>query len=207
MSIPTPSPRGDAKRRAVIAAAERIFLDQGYANASMDGIAAEAGVSKRTVYNHFASKQELFQAVVAHLYAGLNDTLRRGLPAERPPAQVLAEFAHELLAHLRRPEVEGLFRLIIAERPRFPELALSVNSSGKSTAFALLEDYFAAQHARGALVAPDPWAAANLFVGVLKESSYWPRLLGLPAVDDERAAAAAVAAVMTIHAPAAEPRP
>jgi TetR/AcrR family transcriptional regulator of autoinduction and epiphytic fitness len=199
MSNPCCSTRGDAKRQAVIAAAERIFLEQGYASASMDGIAAEAGVSKRTVYNHFASKQDLFQAMVARLYAGLNDTLRRGLPQDSPPEQVLTEFAHELLAHLRRPEVQGLFRLIIAERPRFPELGLSINASGKSTAFALLEDYFAAQHARGALHAPDPWAAANLFVGVLKESAYWPGLLGLPVVEEARAVTAAVEAVMAIH--------
>lgn len=196
MSNPCCPTRGEAKRQAVIDAAERIFLDQGYASASMDGIAAKANVSKRTVYNHFASKQELFQAVIARLYAGLQETQRRGLPPDRPPAEVLAEFGRELLVHLRRPQVQGMFRLIVSERPRFPELGLSLSMGGKGTAFAVLEDYFTALDRRGALKVDDPWEATALFLGVLKESAYWPALLGLPVADDERAVAAAVRAVM-----------
>lgn len=203
MSNPSCTPshpgRGEAKRQAVIDAAERIFLEQGYATTSMDGIAAEAGVSKRTVYNHFASKQDLFQAVVARLYAGLQETQRRGLMLDRPPAQVLTEFARDLLVHLRRPQVQGLFRLIVSERPRFPELGLAFSAGGKGVAFAVLEDYFAAQTRRGALKVDDPWAAAALFLGVLKESAYWPGLLGLPVAEDERAVTAAVAAVMKVY--------
>lgn len=199
MSNPGCAPRGEAKRQAVIDAAERIFLDQGYANASMDGIAAEAGVSKRTVYNHFASKQDLFQAVVARLYAGLQEVRRRGLPLDRPPVAVLSEFAEDLLAHLRRPQMQGLYRLIMAERPRFPELGLAFSTGGKGTAFALLEEYFAAQNARGVLTVDDPWEATALFLGMLKESVYWPALLGLPVVEDARAIAAAVAVVMKMY--------
>ncbi|MGE5477854.1 MAG: TetR/AcrR family transcriptional regulator [Bacteroidales bacterium] len=193
--------RGDAKRQAIIDAAERIFLDQGYATASMDGIAAEAGASKRTVYNHFPSKQDLFQAVVARLYAGLQEMQRRGLPLDRPPATVLSEFAEDLLVHLRRPQMLGLFRLIVSERPRFPELGLAFSAGGKGTAFALMEEYFAAQNRRGVLKVDDPWEATVLFLGMLKESVHWPALLGLAVADDRRAIDAAVAAVMKMYAP------
>lgn len=199
MSNPCRVPRGEAKRQAVIDAAERIFLDQGYANASMDGIAAEAGVSKRTVYNHFPSKQDLFQAVVDRLYAGLHEVRRRGLPLDRPPVAVLTEFAEDLLAQLRRPQMQGLYRLIVSERPRFPELGLAFSAGGKGTAFALLEEYFAAQTGRGVLKVDDPWEATALFLGMLKESVYWPALLGLPVAEDSRAIGAAVAMVMKVY--------
>lgn len=200
MSNPCRAPRGEAKRQAVIEAAERAFLEQGYADASMDGIAAEAGVSKRTVYNHFPSKQDLFQAVVDRLYAGLHEVRRRGLPLDRPPAAVLTEFAEDLLVQLRRPQMQGLYRLILSERPRFPELGLAFSAGGKGTAFALLEEYFAAQTARGVLKVDDPWEATALFLGMLKESVYWPALLGLPVAEDARAITAAIAVVTKMYA-------
>ena len=199
MSNPVCGQRGEAKRQAVIDAAERIFLDLGYANASMDGIAAEAGVSKRTVYNHFAGKAELFQAVVGRLYAGLQETNRRGLPLDRPPAEVLDAFARELLVHLRRPQMLGLFRLIVAERPRFPELGLAFTAGGKGTAFTALENFFAAHGRQGTLRVEDGWEATVLFLGVLKESVHWPALLGLPVADDDTAIAAAVRLTMKVY--------
>src|SRR5215469_5721913 len=52
------------KRQAIIDAAQRVFLDQGFAGSSVDAIAAAAGVSKQTIYNHFGDKEALFRAVV-----------------------------------------------------------------------------------------------------------------------------------------------
>ncbi|HLO77794.1 MAG TPA: TetR/AcrR family transcriptional regulator [Magnetospirillum sp.] len=201
MSNPCCPPRGDAKRQAVVDAAQRIFLGQGYASASMDGIAAEAAVSKRTVYNHFASKRELFQAVVTRLYAGLNEAERGGLPENDPPELVLPRFAAEVLAHMRRPEITGLIRLIIAEQPRFPELGLALHTGGKGPAVALLERYLAAQHRLGRLVVPDPWLASAQFLGGVKEAAFWPALLGLPVAEDGHAIKAAVRGFLLAHRP------
>lgn len=200
MSNPCCASRGDAKRQAVITAAEQIFLEQGYAAASMDGIAAAAGVSKRTVYNHFPSKQDLFQAVVSRLYSGLAETQRNWLPLDRPPEEALAEFARTLLAHLRRPDVQGLYRLIVADLPRAPEMGTAFRA-GKSAAFEMLEHYFTAQNQRGTLNVPNAWDAAALFLGVVKEAAYWPGLLGLPVTDDEHAIALGVATVLKMYAP------
>ncbi len=195
------NPRGDAKRQAVIDAAEHSFLQHGYAQASMDAIAAEAGVSKRTVYNHFAGKRELFQAVVARLYSGLNEAERGGLPADDSPEEVLPRFAREVLAHLRRPEILGLLRLIIAELPRFPELGLDFHTEGKGPAVALLERYLSAQAERGRLEVADAWLASAQFLGAVKEGVFWPALLGLPVADDERVIEAAVRAFLRAHTP------
>ncbi|MCR6629970.1 MAG: TetR/AcrR family transcriptional regulator C-terminal domain-containing protein [Magnetospirillum sp.] len=67
----------------------------------------------------------------------------------------------------------------------------------------MLQDYFAAQTRRGVFNAADPWAAAALFLGALKECTYWPALLGLPVAEDGPAIALAVEAVMKVYGPAA----
>lgn len=191
--------RGDAKRQAVIGAAERAFLDQGYAATSMDAIAAAAGVSKRTVYNHFPSKTELFQAVVARLYGEMTDSERNRLPEDEPPATVLPRYARQVVAHLRRPEIQGLFRLIIAERGRFPELGIALFLQGKGPLFTVLENYLQAQTRLGTLAVPDPWLATTQFLGAVKEGLIWPAMLGLTVGDDQQVIDGAVSGFLKVY--------
>lgn len=197
--------RGEAKRNAVVEAATRAFLTQGYEASSMDGIAAEAGVSKRTVYNHFPDgKRDLFGAVVGRLYTGLHSAGEERLPVEQPPETALPAFLRALLVHMRRPELRGLLRLVIAEHPRFPELAQDYQKMGKSPAIGRLERYIAAQHERGRMTAPDAAAVASRLLGGIKEVLFWPSMLGLPVpADDEAVIADAVAALLRAHGPAA----
>jgi len=60
------SPQMEAKQEIIVAAAETLFLQQGYGLTSMDKIALEAKVTKQTVYRYFSSKQILFDAVIEH---------------------------------------------------------------------------------------------------------------------------------------------
>lgn len=199
MPIMPRSLRGDAKRRSVVEAATHAFLTDGYGAVSMDAIAAAAQASKRTVYNHFPSKRELFAAVVAQLYEGMNGPGHDRLPPDQPPETVLPDFMGALLAHLRRPEVTGLLRLVIAEHRRFPELAQVLLNEGKGPAVAPLQAYLAGLNERGVLRIPDPAAAAGLFLGGIKESLFWPMLLGLPVADDGPVIAAAVDTFLRAH--------
>ncbi len=199
MSTARTGARGDAKRLAVIEAAARAFLTQGYEASSMDAIAADAVVSKRTVYNHFPGKRDLFRAVVARLYEGLNGSDPQRLSIDQPPEAALPAFARDLLAHLRRPEVRGLMRLVIAEHQRFPELAQDYYE-GKGAVAGLLESYIAAQHARGRLQVPNPALVASQFLGGIKEALYWPSMMGLPIRnDDETVIGNAVAALLRAY--------
>ena len=68
-------PRPNAKRKTILDAAMAAFRDDGYESASMDRIAELAGASKRTVYNHFGSKEALFQAIAAASGLTTEDTL------------------------------------------------------------------------------------------------------------------------------------
>ncbi|ALG71470.1 transcriptional regulator [Azospirillum thiophilum] len=191
--------RGSAKRDAVVEAATRAFLTHGYEASSMDAIAADAGVSKRTVYNHFPGKRELFRAVVAGLYEGFNSDGGQTLRHDQPPEQALPAFLRSLLAHMGQPEVQGLLRLVIAEHQRFPELTQDY-LEGKSQTYSLLNAYITAQHARGSLNAPDPHMVAAQLLGGLKEMLFWPTMLGLPVTaDPERVIADSVAALVRAH--------
>jgi TetR/AcrR family transcriptional regulator, regulator of autoinduction and epiphytic fitness len=196
MSTQVPGKRGDAKSTAAITAATDAFLAHGYEAASMDAIAAQACVSKRTVYNHFPSKRDLFRAVIQRLYAGLLDADALLPPADEAPETVLPRLAKTILRHLRQPEVSGLLRLVITEQHRFPELAAEFQSVGKGPAVGLVEQYFAGQNECGRLAVPDPLLAAQQFLGAVKESLFWPALIGVPTSKDEDAVIEAATAMI-----------
>lgn len=113
-----------AKAEQILGGAIEVFLTSGYAGTSMDRVAAQAGVSKHTIYNHFNDKEGLFNALIERL------VLRRfhiefgcELPLNDPPEQVLRRLAMILLNLREDPEYIAFFRLLISESGRFPELA------------------------------------------------------------------------------------
>src|ERR1700676_2540458 len=113
-------PKGKAE--SILAAAQRTFLASGFGAANMDAIAREAGASKATVYAYFASKEELFGAVIARE----GERYFRGFSArELDPQAVeasLAEVAHRFLDLVLSPEAIAINRIIIGEASRFPQL-------------------------------------------------------------------------------------
>lgn len=169
----------DHKRAAIIQAARTAFLDDGFEAASMDRIAAAADVSKRTVYNRFESKEVLFAAVVRDLYSDLVEGVSFALDPEGDPMKVLSGFAKALVNDLSRPERQKLIRVVIAEARRFPEISALYFAEGKEPAVGRLAAWVESQMRAGRLAAPDPLLAAQQFLGMLKESAFWPLVLGL----------------------------
>lgn len=181
------APRSERKRAAIIAAARSAFLEEGFEATSMDRIAAAADVSKRTVYNHFDSKESLFAAVVRALYADLVGGEPFALDPSGDPAAVLSGFAKSLLAELARPERQKLIRVVIAESRRFPQVSALYFAEGKEPAVGRLAAWLHRQDASGRLVVADPVLAAQQFLGMLKESGFWPLVLGLAPTQDSDA--------------------
>jgi TetR/AcrR family transcriptional regulator of autoinduction and epiphytic fitness len=195
------SKRGNAKRRAIVAAATSVFLDQGYEATSMDAIAANANVSKRTVYNHFPSKRDLFRVVTQRLYAGLLETDVLLESADEAPETALPRLAQSILKHLRQTEIQGLLRLVIAEQQRIPELSAEFHGVGKGPAVGLVEQYFQTAHERGQLQVPEPLLAAQQFLGAVKESLFWPAMLGMtPSKTEDAVINAATAMILHTYA-------
>jgi AcrR family transcriptional regulator len=153
------------KHDVILDAARRVFLREGY-SASMDSVAAEAGVSKQTVYNHFGSKEGLFRAIVDHVSGELLDVLVEG-DARADPAATLEAIARRFLNLLLAPSYLALHRMLVAEAPRFPDLAREIYLGGPARAASELALYLAQESRNGTLAVADPALAAEQFFGAL----------------------------------------
>jgi len=202
--MPSTDPRPARSRALIVTAALQHFLAHGYANGSVDAIAAEAGVSKRTIYNLFESKEEVFRAVVEESFriaeqftAGLAAASLAPTSAEapgRPIAETLEELAVAHAQAVLDPRVIRLRRLLIGEAERFPELAAEYYERAPQAVITALEQVLRRHGESGELSIPDelvPIAAeqfAFLVLGVRLD-----RALFFSAEDAELAAAPEVA--------------
>jgi TetR/AcrR family transcriptional regulator, mexJK operon transcriptional repressor len=127
--VATREARQEAKRTQIRDAAQRLFLQQGYAATSMDAVTAAAGVSKQTVYVYYPSKRALFadvleRASVGHPQFQALDYLRTAHPASRAELQdVLTQFARRAVQTMLQPEYISLLRVLIPEVRSHPELS------------------------------------------------------------------------------------
>ncbi len=173
------SPASAAKRRSIVKAAARVFMASGYGAASMDQIASVAGVSKQTVYNHFSAKDALFEEIVGGKCEELMGA--NGLSETRggDPETVLADAARAFLTVVLSDESVTLYRVILSECERFPELAEAFYRAGPKAAIDRLSTYLEEIAARGKLNIDDPKGAASMFFAMLRGEPYMLRLLGL----------------------------
>jgi AcrR family transcriptional regulator len=163
----------DPKRRSVIRFARAAFIAQGYAGAKVEPIAREAGVSTATLYALFAGKAELFSAVIedaAHDFA----RLMTGVHAiEGDVRQQLTGFAEAYAAFMSDPFVRSIFRLVMAERPRFQSVALEFFEKGQAVFGATLIDILTRHVETGALKCAKPSWAAGQLMGMIEHPVFF----------------------------------
>lgn len=155
-------PVDTAKRAAVLAAAQRLFIANGFAGTSMDAVADAAGVSKLTAYKYFGSKQELFARSVAAKCESVFATLEVEQLAGRDLRAGLLAFGQRFLSLILDPDAMAVHRLVGAERERTPELGrLFYENAVRPTAGKLAA--LIARHAEseGLHMGGDPLAAAQ----------------------------------------------
>lgn len=107
-------PKDPAKRRAILEAAKSLFLRNGYDGSSMDAIAAEAGVSKLTVYSHFTDKETLFSAAIKAKCEEQLPELLFELPDNVPLESQLLEIARGFLALVNSRESVEMHRMMVS---------------------------------------------------------------------------------------------
>jgi AcrR family transcriptional regulator len=153
------------KPEQILKGAMQVFLKHGYAGTSMDRVAAEAGVSKHTIYNHFQGKEGLFAALIErlvlrhfHLEFGCE------LPLSEPPTKVLHRLAEVVLGRMDDPEYIAFVRLMIAESGRFPELAQLYLQEVVNRGNQVLSNYL---RSHPSFEVPDPEITAQIFFGSL----------------------------------------
>lgn len=189
---------GTAARRAgILAAARRVFLRESYSGTSMGSIAQEAGVSKQTVYNHFGSKEDLFQELVRSRCEQLAGALGEESDyAGEDPERVLSRVGDTVLAVMLSKESMDLYRVVQAEGRNHPQLARVFYRLGPDRTANWLTDFFAEQTLRGRLHVANARLAAEQFVAMLAGHLRLRHLLGLAdppdAVERRRYVASAV---------------
>jgi TetR/AcrR family transcriptional regulator, regulator of autoinduction and epiphytic fitness len=162
------------KRTAITGAATALFLDAGYDGTSLARIADAAGVSKATLFKQFPTKAALFDAIVTESWQAGDD--------EPPPptgdlGSGLTVIGRRYAALLSAPGMAALFRIVIAELPRFPELGETQFQRGKLPYFDSVRRYLEDEHAAGTARVDDPVTAANQFLGMIANFVFWPRML------------------------------
>jgi TetR/AcrR family transcriptional regulator, mexJK operon transcriptional repressor len=184
------------KVESILAAAKRTFLSHGYGAVSMDLIAREAGVSKATVYAHFAGKQELFGAVIERECEGYFASFSAG---ELDPSDVgasLAVLGRRFLDLVLSPDAIALHRIIVAEVTRFPALGEVFWRAGPERERIQIEGFLRSAVASGTLSPHDPRLGAEQFISLVRGDIQLRQLLRLEAAAGESEIGDAVAAAV-----------
>lgn len=161
-------------RQRLIEAATAAFMEEGY-KASVDRIAARAGVAKQTLYNYFPSKDDLFTEVVHQA----SDTILVPLSSHPgDPRAALIDFGLAYRAKLLGDCGLRIFRALVAEFDRFPNLAKAFYAKGPARTAAGLAEFLATLMAERTISAADPTFAAKMLLGMLVGFDRTRRLCG-----------------------------
>lgn len=163
-------------RNRLIEAARQAFMEEGY-RASMDAIAARAGVAKQTLYNHFACKQELFSESARLFTEAITITLDNGTGDLHGS---LVRFGTTFRDRALGAEGLAMFRSLAAEAMRLPELTSDVLCKGHDPTEARLADFLARFMVNGRLRQDDPAFAAQMLMGMLMGPDHVRRLCAVP---------------------------
>ena len=175
-----------SKREQIIEAAVSEFQQKGFAAASKDRISATAEVSKRTVYKHFESKENLFRSIVAILSERISDSLNIRYQTGVPIREQLTALAWAEGRLLISPDVMSMARMIVSETLRNPELA--AETQGKIDSTSSITDMMRAASEDGQLNIADPEDAAQEFLALIKAKAFWPVLFGADIVTEAQMA-------------------
>ena len=174
------------KQRRILAAALRVFAATGYSGASMEAIAAEAEVSKPTLYQYFGGKAQLFAAMMLEKRDAMLGVF------EVPSADLVGDlhrFAWAYAQTVMQPDMLSLARLIIGEAQRFPQIGRDYQAAGPDRVLAGVMDYLTRWRGEGALVFADAELAAQDLWGLILSAPRTQALYRPDAVPDRAALA------------------
>lgn len=166
----------DKKRAAIVDGARACFVEFGYSSVSMQQIAERAEVSTATVYKHFSSKADIFNAVVIHVYAAFGSTLVPNVD-DLPSEQGLTLIAEDFMLLQEKLGLDALMRSAAGEATADPALGSHLLRQGLNPRMKDLANYLRTQTDRGRLQIQDIPLAVLQFTGLINEAFFWPRLL------------------------------
>lgn len=176
-------PRGETRRAQILDAATTVFLEHGYAGATIELVVTRAKASKTTIYTFFGDKVGLFSALVneraERILAGLANiaTEKENIRA------ALAHIARQYMDVVMSPDGIGLYRLILAEGRNFPELVSSVYRIGQDRVTASVAGALRIWAEQGYIRANDPERIALQFLDVVRGELHLRAMAGIPPHD------------------------
>jgi len=170
-------PADPLKREAIIEVARRLFFEYGYGT-GLDAIAAEAGVSRQTIYNLFSSKDDLFAAIVQDTSGQITAPLAHLAPGAMPH-QVLTLLGESFLHTIASEPMTKLQRLLITSAADFPGIGPAFYENGPGRGVLRLSAYLQRETDAGHLTVTDPTLAAEQFFGMLIGHTALKRMLRL----------------------------
>jgi len=179
LQITTRDDLGTSKERQILAAARKVFMQLGYGAASMDAIARQAGVSKATLYTHFDGKDALFAALIVNECRDFADQIGRRARDEPDIRLALRSLAEDFNNLLCNDEKLAMYRMVVAETPRFPALGSIFYDSGPKVMIDRIADLLRRAAERGLLKIPDAHVAAVQFISLVRGDSHLTRILGV----------------------------
>lgn len=189
-TIPKPRrgrPRDPERTRRILEAAGNHFDAHGLERASVDAIAADAGVSKMTIYSHFQSKEGLFEAAISHrterVVGGVAGA--QSLDPEQP-RKALLSIGEQFLALAREDKALGQFRLVYGAAAALPEACRAFYRQGPERLIGDLAVYLRRADAAGALKVKHPQQAADLFLSMFLGDGHIRGLLMLDMPDAQQ---------------------
>lgn len=172
-------PRDASKNTAIVDAASRLFLEKGFDGTSMDLVAKRAGVSKQTVYSHFASKEALFSesihAAIAKYYPDLAIEQVKEHSLEADLRAVCENYARLLMSE----DAMAMFRVLVSAAAKGPALAKIFWEAGPRDMKQKLEEFLAEWVERGELRINNTGRAADRLVSLLKGKEHFMQSIGL----------------------------
>lgn len=163
------------KRESILNGAIEVFTEMGYDNASMDKIADIAGVSKRTVYNHFLNKENLFQEVVAKFLAEQQILKQIDYDPAKSLEDQLTAFANAELFLINSPSRLGLSRVLTSVFIRDIDYARMTRAKYASPHEPFIK-WLLAAHEDNKLQIDNPPLAARVFYAMIEGALTWPAL-------------------------------
>lgn len=158
--------RKQDRRDAIVAAARRSFLDDGYAATSMSGLLKTLGGSKATLWSYFRSKEDLFGAVIADVTAAFREQVRSELLTPGEMEATLVNFCRSFMNKTAHADGVAAWRLVVAESGRFPEVGRIFYEQAAGHVERALSDYIAQQIAAGRLRDEGALNMARVLIGM-----------------------------------------
>lgn len=167
------------KSLAVLDAATTVFLTHGFSAATTDMIQREAGVSKKTMYECFPSKEAMFVAVIERQCASMASTIHAIQPAQGNIRKTLEDIGRAYLEIVLAEAGVALFRVVVAEAPRFPDAGRRFYLAGPKVVIAMVSERLSEASVMGEIDvhAIGIEAAASLFVSMVRTEGQMECLL------------------------------